>query len=129
MYPWKVFRGTFQVVNLQPGQWVTTYRVKWPSTTKYTSSDGPATEQDLPSFDLPDTELFHNQLFSDGRRKIVLLGMKGEVEGRTLMQDRAGWMLRAGPGWIFCFQPGHNARDFQHPAYLQMIVNAINFKP
>jgi hypothetical protein len=129
VHPWKVFRGTFQVVNLQPGHWVTTHNVQWPSRTKYTPSDGPSAEQDLPSFDLPDTELFHNQLFSDGRRKTVLLGMKGEVEGRTLMQDRAGWMMPAGRGWIFYFQPGHNASDFEHPSYLQMIVNAMEWKP
>jgi hypothetical protein len=129
VHPWKVFRGTFQVVNLQPDHWVTTHRVQWPSTTKYTPSDAPAAEQDLPSFDLPDTELFHNQLFTDGRRKTVLLGMKGEAEGRMLMQDRAGWMMPAGRGWIFYFQPGHNARDFEHPSFLQILVNAIEWKP
>lgn len=129
VYPWKVFRGTFQVVNLQPDHWVTTHMVEWPSRTKYTPSDGPSVEQDLPSFDLPDTELFHNQLFTDARKKMVLLGMKGDVEGRTLMQDRAGWMMPAGEGWIFYFQPGHEARDFENTSFLQMIVNAIEWKP
>jgi hypothetical protein len=79
VYPWKVLRGTFQVVNLRPDHWVTTHDVQWPSRTKYTPSDTPSMEQDLPSFELPDTELFHNQLFSDSRRKTVLPGMKGEV--------------------------------------------------
>jgi trehalose utilization protein len=46
-----------------------------------------------------------------------------------LMQDRAGWMMPAGRGWIFYFQPGHNARDFEHPSFLQILVNAIEWKP
>jgi hypothetical protein len=128
-YPWKVFRGTFQVVNLQPDHWITTNRVEWPKKAQYTSSDSPSISQTLPSFDLPDTELFHNQLFTDGRRKTVLLGMKGEVEGRTIMQDRAGWILPAGKGWVIYFQMGHEARDFESPPYVQMIVNAIEWKP
>jgi hypothetical protein len=126
-FPWKVYRGTFQVVNLQPGHWITTNDVQWPSKTQYTPSDSPSVSQELPSFDLPDTELFHNQLFTDARRKTVLLGMKGEVEGRTIMQDRAGWVMPAGKGWIVYFQMGHEARDFEHPSYLQMIVNAMEW--
>ena len=127
-HPWKVFRSTFQVVNLSPDHWITTHNVRWPKTTQYTPSDEPSTLQELPSFDLPDTELFHNQLFTDGRRKTVLLGMKGEVEGRTIMQDRAGWLMPAGKGWIVYFQMGHEARDFENPAYLQLIVNAVEWR-
>ena len=128
-YPWKVFRGTFQVVNLQPRHWITSNKVRWPATTQYTPSDAPSLPQELPSFNLPDTELFHNQLFTDGRRKTVLLGMKGEVEGRTLMQDRAGWLMPAGKGWVVYFQMGHEARDFQNSSYMQMIDNALRWKP
>ena len=128
-HPWKVFRGTFEVVNLQPDHWIVSNGVRWLKTTSYTPSDEPSTPQELPSFDLPDTELFHNQLFTDGRRKTILLGMKGNVEGRTIMQDRAGWLMPAGRGWIVYFQMGHQARDFEYPAYLQMILNAISWKP
>jgi trehalose utilization protein len=128
-HPWKVYRGTFQVVNLRPDHPVTTRNVHWSGKTLYTPSDSPSAEQELPSFDLPDTELFHNQLFTDGRRKTVLLGMKGEVEGRILMQDRAGWMMPAGKGHVFYFQPGHESRDFQHPAFVQIIVNAVEWRP
>jgi hypothetical protein len=129
VHPWKVYRGTFQVVNLRPDHWVTSHKVQWPKRTRYTPSDNPSAEQELASFDLPDTELFHNQLFTDGRRKRVLLGMKGDVEGRTLMQDRAGWMMPAGKGHVFYFQPGHNAKDFENAAFLQMIVNAVEWLP
>jgi type 1 glutamine amidotransferase len=128
-YPWKVFRGTFQVVNLRPDHWITSNGVDWPKKTRYGPSDSPSSAQELPSFDLPDTELFHNQLFTDGRRKTVLLGMKGEVEGRTIMQDRAGWLMPAGKGWVIYFQMGHEARDFENASYLQMIVNALEWKP
>lgn len=128
-YPWKVYRGAFQVVNLQPDHWITSHGVQWPEKTEYTSSDTPSAPQFLPSFTLPNTELFHNQLFTDGRRKTVLLGMKGEVEGRTLMQDRAGWVAPSGTGWVVYFQMGHEARDFENSSYLQMIVNTIEWKP
>ena len=128
-HPWKVFRGTFQVVNLRPDHWIANNKVRWPKTTQYTPSDAPSAAQELPSFDLPDTELFHNHLFTDGRRKTVLLGMKGEAEGRTIMQDRAGWLMPAGKGWVVYFQMGHEPRDFEHPSYLQLIVNAVEWRP
>ncbi len=37
------------------------------------------------ALELPDTELFLNQTFTDGRRKTVLFGMKRIIAGKTYM--------------------------------------------
>ncbi len=125
-YPWKVLRGNFQLTRLHPTHWVVNHKVAYPKTVSYTPSDTPSLDQQMPAIELPDTELFHNQLFTDGRRKTVLLGMKGEIDGRVIMQDRGGWMMPAGKGWVFYFQPGHFARDLENPNYSQIIANAID---
>ncbi|HET8546689.1 MAG TPA: hypothetical protein VFL57_01725, partial [Bryobacteraceae bacterium] len=95
---WIVLRGDVDVVNLAPGHWITTHEVRWPETVAYVPSDAPSAEQQLPAFRLRDTEFFHNQLFTDARRKTVLLGVKITSGGRTIMQDRGGWMMPAGKG-------------------------------
>lgn len=68
-------------------------------------------------------------MFTDGRKKTVLFGLKATADGRTYRQDRGGWMLPAGKGHVFYFQPGHHARDFEHPGYIQILVNAIRWQP
>jgi type 1 glutamine amidotransferase len=45
------------------------------------------------------------------------------------MQDRGGWYKPAGKGHIFYFIAGHSARDLENPAYQQIILNALNWKP
>jgi hypothetical protein len=125
---WIVLRGDVDVVNLAPAHWVTTHRVSWPETVAYTPSDAPSTEQQLPAFRLSDTEFFNNQLFTDARRKTVLLGVKITSSGRPVMQDRGGWVMPAGKGHVFYFQPGHFARDFEHAAFLQMLINAARWQ-
>ena len=44
------------------------------------------------------------------------------------MQDRAAWYKKAGKGIIFYFMPGHSAKEFENPAYAQILVNAVTFK-
>lgn len=130
--PWRVVGNTTHtVVNLQPGHYITTHNVAYDRTVRYTSSDGPAIEATFEAIDLPHTEVFLNQHFTDGRQKTVLLGFKcSDVEtGKTYMQDRCAWYKPAGKGYVFYFQPGHTAKDFQNKNYAQMILNAINFKP
>ncbi len=128
-HPWRVLRGDVQVVNLQPGHYVTTHNVEYPDRVSYRPSDEPSTEQDLESFTLPDTEMFLNQRFTDGRRKTVLLGSQVVVEGKTYAQDRAGWMMPRGSGHVFYFQQGHRAEDFQNPTFVQILLNAVSWKP
>lgn len=126
---WAVLRGDFHLVNLNPGHYVTAHQVRYPETVAYTPSDAPSAEQNLPSIRIPDTEIFLNQIFTDGRAKTVLFGFKAEVGGRIHMQDRAGWLMPAGRGHVFYFQPGHQARDFDHPVYARILLNAVEWKP
>lgn len=128
--PWKVHMGRFHLVNLQPGHFVTTHGVKYEGGgVSYMPSDGPAAEQWVEELVFEDTEIFHNQLFTDGRQKTVLFGIKGEtVEGKLIEQDRGGWMKAAGKGWIFYFQPGHFARDFGNKGYMQVLTNAVRWR-
>ena len=128
-YPWRVLRGDFRLVNLSPSHYVTCHDVRYAKTVSYRPSDAPSTEQQLPAIELPDTEIFLNQVFTDGRRKTVLFGFKTEVDGKACMQDRAGWMMPCGEGFVFYFQPGHHARDFQNRDYAQILLNAVEWAP
>jgi trehalose utilization protein len=126
---WDVLRGNCQLVNLNPGHYVSSYGVGWDRAAEYTPSDGPSTAQRLPALDLAATEYFLNQHFTDGREKTVLFGMKIESGGKAVMQDRGGWLKPAGKGHVFYFQPGHQAADFEHPGFARILVNAARWRP
>ena len=128
-HPWRVLRGKVRVVNLQPGHYVTTHNIDYPELILYRPSDEPSTAQSLDGFTLADTEMFLNQHFTDGRRKTVLLGAQVEVDGETYAQDRAGWLMPAGQGHVFYFQQGHRAEDYKNPTFLQILLNAVSWKP
>ncbi len=129
VFPWKVLRGDYTFVNLAPGHYVTTHKVDYPVTVRYTPSDSPSTEQKLPALVFPATEIFLNQVFTDGRGKTVLFGLKTTIDGKTFLQDRAGWMMPAGKGYVFYFQPGHRAEDFANRNYAQILLNAVEWQP
>ncbi len=120
---------TLEVVNLAPNHFITTNQVKYPGTLVYASSDRGGGEKSLPGFSLPESEVYLNHTWNGPRT--VLLGLKytDAKSGKTYMQDRAGWYKPAGKGWIFYFMPGHSVKDFENPAYGQMVVNAFKFKP
>lgn len=126
-FAWKVAVGDVQVVNLAPGHYITTHGVTYPAKVIYTPSDGPSAEQELPAINLPNTEAFPNQVFTDGRRKTVLLGFKVTADGKTIMQDRAGWTLPAGKGQVVYLQQGHRPEDFENPAFAQIVLNAVEW--
>lgn len=125
-YPWKVLRGDYQLVNLAPQHFVTSNHVSYPATTAYTPSDSPSTEQTRTALVLPDTEIFLNHIFRDGREKTVLFGFRVEADGSVYMQDRAGWLKKTGKGTTFYFQPGHFAKDYTRD-YVQILANAIRW--
>lgn len=130
--PWKVvYHVTYTVVNLQPGHYITSHNVKWDRTVEHKSSDWPSLPANLPAFDLPDTEVFLNQHFTDGRAKTVLLAFRAaDPESKQVyIQDRAGWYKPAGKGWLFYFMPGHKESDFENPSYCQMILNCLTWRP
>jgi hypothetical protein len=123
-HPWKVLRGTYELVNLAPKHFVTGNKVSYPARVHYTPSDAPAAQQSLPALELPHTEIFLNHIFVDGREKIVLFGFRTEVDGEVYMQDRAGWLKRTRAGTTFYFQPGHYAKDYTRD-YVQILANAM----
>ncbi|MCC7342121.1 MAG: ThuA domain-containing protein [Bryobacterales bacterium] len=127
-FPWRVLRGKYQLINLKPFHYVTSHDVVYPATVPYVPSDTPSVEQNLPAIEFPQTEIFLNQVFADAREKTVLFGFRTEIAGTIYMQDRGGWMMKAGKGWVFYFQPGHWPRDFENQAYIQILANAIQWQ-
>jgi type 1 glutamine amidotransferase len=122
-HPWNVLRGTFQLVCLEPEHFVTRNGIRYPVKVPYSSETFREVRM-LPALELPKTEIFLNQLFTGSRERTVLFGFRTEIDGKTYMQDRGGWFMRAGRGLVFYFQPGHFADDFTGE-YVQIIANAI----
>jgi len=130
--PWKVLANTtFTMVNLQPKHFITSHQVKYDRTIEYESSDSPSRPGQFPALDFKNTEVFLHQQFTDGREKTVLFGFHGvdPATGKEYQQDRGGWYKSAGKGWVFYYQPGHRASDFEHPAYLQILHNTLTWPP
>jgi len=130
--PWKVLGNTTHtIVNLQPNHFITSHQVKYDRTIEYESSDSPSRPGRFPAIDLKNTEVFLNQQFTDGREKTVLFGFHcvDPQSGTEYRQDRSGWYKPTGKGWVFYYQAGHRAADFEHPAYLQIIRNTLTWQP
>jgi hypothetical protein len=122
---------TLALINLYPDHYITSHNVHWGERTAYTSSDSPGAERILPAFSLHGTEVFINHRFTDGREKTVLCGFKyyDESAKRLYMQDRAAWVKKCGQGEIVYFMPGHVSSDYENRNHVQMILNAIHWKP
>lgn len=121
---------TYTVVNLAPGNYITSHNVKYESKTSYKSSDLGTPEQEYPSFTLKDAEVYLNHMFTDAKDKTILLGFKWQdpKTGKVWMQDRAGWYKKAGKGWVIYLQPGHSITDFDNSAYSQIVLNTLKAK-
>ena len=119
------------LVNLNPGHYITSHRVAWDKAVPYRSSDGPSVAKPCPSIALPDSEVYMNHKFTDGRQKTVLCGFKFlDKRNNTLfMQDRAVWLKPYGKGSIIYLMPGHKPSDYKNPNISQMILNAIQWTP
>lgn len=122
---------TLTLINLNPKHYVTNYKIKWGENMYYQPSDYPSTGQEYPSISLPESEVYLNHKFTDGREKTILAGLKffDERNNQLFMQDRAVWYKKIENGDVFYFMPGHSLLDFQNQNYSQMILNAINFSP
>jgi hypothetical protein len=121
---------TYTVVNLAPGNYITSHKVKYEGKTAYKSSDLGTPEAEYPSFTVKNSEVFLNHVFTDGKDKHVLLGFRWQdpKTDKVWMQDRAGWYKKVGKGWVIYLQPGHAATDFESDAYSQIVINAIQVK-
>lgn len=118
--PWKVLRGTYQLLNLAPDHFVTSNKISYPASVSVAG-------RSMPALELPDTEIFLNQISTDNK-KTVLFGFRTEVDSEVFQQDRAGWLKPTGKGVTFYFQPGHFAKDYT-PEYVQILANAVAWQP
>ena len=116
---------TLDVVNLAPGNFVTTHHIKYDTKVRYTPSDGAGSEKEYDGFHLEETEVYLNHVFLEPHQILLGLKYKDVKTGKTYMQDRAGWYMRAGKGHLFYFMAGHSLKEFQNPVYAQMVVNAV----
>jgi len=117
------------LVNLNPQHYITSHKVSWGGEIPYTPSDFPSAEGMYPSISLDSSEVFLNHKFTDGREKTVLMGLKHFDDRNQVlfMQDRAGWVKKAGKGDIIYIMPGHVPSDYENPNISQIILNAINW--
>lgn len=118
----------FEVVNLAPGNWVTTHDVNWDLKVDYKrSSDPSGKEEQLPATHLDQSELFlgHNLLASP--KKELLLGFKliGPETGKQYMMDTMGWHEKIDNGQVYYFMFGHYGYDFESRPLMQVIANAV----
>lgn len=135
-----VFRGgyTWQhgvrlcLVNLAPGHYITTHKIKYKGKVEYKRSDVDEIARERDYIEFPNSEAFINHQFTDGDAKTVLYGFRcshPRLGDKVWMQDRAGWLKKAGRGWIFYFMPGHTLSDLRNPVYQQIILNCLTWKP
>ena len=114
---------TMAVVNLAPGHFITTHKIKYDSTIAYTP-EGQQQVKKIPGFVLLNTEAFLNHNLLTPRT--ILLGVKIKDEaGKVWMQDRSAWYMPVEKGWLFYSQPGHAISDFDNPVYARILTNAI----
>ncbi|MEW6235389.1 MAG: ThuA domain-containing protein [Candidatus Omnitrophota bacterium] len=120
----------YLLVNLQPHHYISSHNVKYDKTVSYQSSDFPSQSIDAPALEIPDSEVYFNHQFIDGREKTVLFGFLYEDKnGIKTMQDRGGWYKPVEKGWVFYFKPGHSVKDIENPNYFQIIWNCLTWKP
>ena len=135
-HPWSVSAEvTHTMVNLAPKHWITTHKVKYDRTVDYQSKTRPEYRGRFGAFDLPNTEIFHNQRFIDGDAKTILFGYL--LEGDTAAQlpanvpsceETSGWFKQTGTGLVFYLQAGHAAHDFENPNFKRVILNCLEWE-
>lgn len=128
-YGWR--HADMAIVNLNPSHYITRHNVSWPDTLDYTPSDFPSTEGRYPAIMLQHSEAYMNHKFTDGREKIVLVGLKyyDDRNDQLFMQDRVVWIKPQGDGVIVYILPGHRVEDYENRNVAQMILNAVNWIP
>jgi hypothetical protein len=113
---------TWDLVNLNPNHFIMTNRVNYPTKVTYENTA-------LPGFRLEHSEVYINHVHTSPRTDLMGFKYEDQKTGVTYTQNRAGWIRPAGKGTIVYLMPGHTVDDFKHPAYGQIVANAIVFKP
>ena len=134
--PWFVSGDVpFTVINLAPNHYITSHKVVYSKTVAYRSPTRKELDKEFPAFVLERSEIFHNQRITDGEAKIPLFAYRleepqaGELPANVpASEETAGWLKKTGKGWTIYLQPGHTSTDFHHPAFAQILLNALNWK-
>ncbi|WP_159475065.1 ThuA domain-containing protein [Dyadobacter sp. 3J3] len=117
---------SMEVVNLFPRHFITTHKISYPEKISY-RRESENEEKQLKGYPLFHTEGFVNHKLSG--HKTILMGFKfTDKKGKTWMQDRAAWCMKAEKGWIFYLQPGHAMTDFENTINARIVMNAVIYK-
>jgi type 1 glutamine amidotransferase len=123
-----VERGTLTLINLAPQHYITAHGITYPIKAAYPDPDGTPIERD--AFSFHDTEIFLNLRFPPCPERTTLFGITfRDADGVDFAQPAGGWVMRTGRGYSFYFQAGHEARDFGHPIYQQILINCVRWTP
>lgn len=112
---------SYQVVNLAPGNPITTRAVAFDSKFAF------GQKGNLPGTTFTETEVYLHHVLQGERTVLLGLVYTDAKTGTVYQQPTAGWMLPTGKGEVFYFQMGHRAEDFQNAAYRHMLDNAVEF--
>jgi Trehalose utilisation len=110
----------FDVVNLAPGNYITTHDVNFPEKATYEGKE-------MPSFSVKDTEVYLNHVFSGPRTTLMGIKYTDKTTGKVYEQPTAAWYRPADEGMVFYFMVGHKASDWDNPVYAQIVANAVHF--
>jgi hypothetical protein len=125
---YKYYEGIeMEMVNLAPGDHVTTKAMVYDRDIAYKPSDG-GREGNYRGFRLEDTEVYLNHVFTTPKQVLFGLKFHDARTGKLFMQDRAAWRQPAGKGWVFYFMAGHGVKDFENVSYSQAVVNAFTWR-
>lgn len=135
--PWLVSaEATFDLINLAPKHFITSNKIEYPKKVAYRSERGNISGSEFPAFTMTDTEIFHNQRQTDLSDKTLLLAYRLEGERAEKLpknvpafEESAGWLKPSGKGWIVYLQQGHSSKDFGHPIFSRILLNALDWKP
>lgn len=114
---------TLDIVNLATNHFITTHKVKYEAQMPFAESGQP--ERMLPGFTLHESEVYLNHQLKGERTLLLGLKYRDAKTGKEWAQAHAGWYRPAGKGRIYYLLPGHSVREFQHPAYVRMVINAV----
>ena len=107
--------ATFEIVNLAPGSDITSRSVDYP-------------RHHPDRFELQDTEVYLNHVLTGPRTVLLGLQYLETKSGKLYSQSTTGWYRPTERGGVYYFMAGHRAKDFEDPAYAQIIANAVAAK-
>jgi len=120
---------TLDLVKLAPDHFITTNQVSYPTRIGWRAGGAGEGETFLPGFTLRESEVYLNHVLSESRTQLLGFSYTDAKSGQVWRQDHAGWVKPAGRGWIVYLLPGHSLKDFEHPTYARIVLNAVTWRP